>query len=207
MKRSFHDSQANLFAIAEGQGGFFTAKQAELAGFDRTNHAYHVRTGKWEREDRGIYRLKHYPLPMDCDLILWSLWSRDLNDAPQGVFSHETALRIFELSDIMPSKLHMTVPKKFRRGAAIPGILILHHADLKPGDVEEREGYRVTRPIRTVFDLAAEGGFPSNLLKQAFEEARKRGLITPAEARTAKLPGRIFGKRRAEKDCRRQPEG
>jgi len=196
MKRSFHENQANLFAIAEGQGGFFTAKQAEAAGFGRTNHTHHVRTGKWEREHRGIYRLTHFPLPTDSDLILWSLWSRDLDDAPQGVYSHETALRIFDLSDVMPSKLHMTVPKKFRRGAAIPAILILHHADLKHSDVEEREGYRVTRPVRTICDLAADGAFSVDLLKQAFQEARQRGLITPAEARSIDLPGWLADKKK-----------
>jgi hypothetical protein len=45
MKRSSEESQARLSAIAVAQGGFFTAKQAEEAGFDRTHHAYHVRAG------------------------------------------------------------------------------------------------------------------------------------------------------------------
>lgn len=188
MRRSFQESQARLFAVAEAQGGFFTAKQAEAAGFDRTNHAYHVRSGKWTREYRGIYRLKQFPLAPDSDLILWSLWSRGRDDEPQGVYSHETALRIFDLSDNMPAKLHMTVPSKFRRGAEIPAILVLHHADLAPADVEEREGFRVTRPMRTILDLLAAGGLPQDLLKQAFDEAKNRGLITAREAMSENLP-------------------
>ncbi len=186
MKRSFHESQAGLFAVAEAQGGFFTAKQAESAGFDRTNHAYHVRSGKWEREHRGIYRLKQYPLSPESDLILWSLWSRGRDDAPQGIYSHQTALRIFDLSDSMPAKLHMTVPSKFRRGAEIPAILVLHYADLEPVDIEEREGFRVTRPMRTILDLISTGGLPADLLKQAFDEARNRGLITAREVKVHK---------------------
>ena len=181
MKRSFHKSQADLFAIAEGQGGYFTAKQAVAVGFDRTNHAYHVRCGNWEREHRGIYRLKQYPLSPESDLILWSLWSRDRSDKPQGIYSHETALRIFELSDNMPAKLHMTVPGKFRRGPEIPPILVLHHADIKLSDVEDREGFRVTRPLRTILDLLDEGGLSMDLLKQAFDEAKARGLATSKE--------------------------
>jgi hypothetical protein len=39
VKRSYLESQSELFAIAQSQGGYFTAKQAEEAGFDRTNHA------------------------------------------------------------------------------------------------------------------------------------------------------------------------
>lgn len=181
MKRSFHESQARLFVVAEAQGGYFTAKQAKEAGFARTNHAYHVRSGKWQREYRGIYRLKQYPLPPDSDLILWSLWSRGRDDVPQGVYSHETALRIFDLSDNMPAKVHMTVPTKFRKGAEIPANLSLHYADLEPADVEEREGFRVTCPIRTILDLVATERLSKDLLKQAFSEARNRGLIKTRE--------------------------
>jgi predicted transcriptional regulator of viral defense system len=131
-------------------------------------------------------------------LILWSLWSRDVNDKPQGVYSHETALRIFDLSDIMPSKLQMTVPQNFRRQAPIPAILTLHHAMLEPHDVEEREGYRVTRPARTISDLSASRGFSPDLLKQAFEEARNRGLITGAETRFGNLPDWLVGSRKVK---------
>ena len=56
MKRSSQESKARLFAVAESQGGYFTAKQAEESGFDRTNHAYHVRAGNWEREYRVCFR-------------------------------------------------------------------------------------------------------------------------------------------------------
>lgn len=55
VKRSFQSPQARLFAVAQSQGGYFTAKQAEEAGFDRTNHAYHVRAQNWQREYRGIF--------------------------------------------------------------------------------------------------------------------------------------------------------
>ncbi len=131
MKRSSKENQANLFAIAEGQGGFFTAKQAEEAGFVRKHHDYHVQVGNWYREHRGIYRLVRFPSPERSDLILWSLWSRNREDNVQGVYSHQTALSIYDLSDLMPSKLHMTVPRNFRRSATAPSILALHHADIE----------------------------------------------------------------------------
>lgn len=199
MRRSFRENQLVLFAIAEGQGGFFTAKQAESAGFDRTNHSYHIRSGNWTREYRGIYRLAQYPAPPEADLILWFLWSRNREDAPQGVYSHATALRIYDLSDIMPAKIHMTVPQKFRRGAETPKGLVLHWDDIPPGDIEEREGFRVTRPLRTLRDLVAEGGLPRDLLKQAFEEAGSRGLITAKESRAVNFPAWLTGGKEGEK--------
>lgn len=175
------DSQAQLFAIAEGQCGFFTAKQAEVAGFQRSNHPYHVRSGNWVREGRGIFRLKQFPVAEEANLVLWSLWSRDRSDRPTGVYSHETALRIYDLSDVMPAKLHMTVPRSFRRNAPIPNVLVLHRANLQPTEVEERQGYRVTRPIKTLLDLIRAQTLPEEILRSAFAEASQKGLITQTE--------------------------
>ncbi len=171
----------HLFAIAQGQNGFFTAKQAEAAGFQRRNHSYHVRAGNWAREGRGIFRLKQFPMSDEADLVLWSLWSRDRADRPTGVYSHETALRIYDLSDLMPAKIHMTVPKAFRRNAPVPGVLVLHRAHLEPVEVEERHGYRVTRPIKTLLDLIEAGTLPEEILRSAFAEASQKGLITQSE--------------------------
>ena len=146
---------ARLSAVAQTQGGFFTAKQAKRAGFDPTHHTYHVRAGNWERVHRGIYRLARYPRPERSDLITWSLWSRDRrHDRPQGVFSHQTALSLYELSDVMPVELHLTVPPGFRRTAPPPAGLRLHHAELAAGEIREHEGYRVTSPLRAITDVA-----------------------------------------------------
>ena len=195
-KRSSKENQARLFAIAEGQGGFFTAKQAEEAGIDRTHHAYHVRMGNWQREHRGIYRLTQFPMPERSDLILWSLWSRGRDDEPQGVYSHQTALSLYDLSDLMPSKLHMTVPTKFRRMVETPSILALHYADLPRNQIEEREGYRVTRPIRAIVDVSQD--VSAEILSQAFAEARTRGLITEKDVEhyREKLPAFLFPTRK-----------
>jgi len=196
MKRSHRDSQARLFAVAQVQGGFFTAKQAEDAGFDRTHHAYHVRTGTWQREYRGIYRLTRFPMPERPDLILWFLWSRNRDDQIQGVYSHQTALSIYDLSDIMPAKLHMTVPNDFRRSAEIPPILVLHYDNLSADEIEERDGYRVTRPIRTIVDVRGE--VSEDLLSQAFREAKTRGLMTlpDVERYRNRLPRFISSRKR-----------
>lgn len=178
---SSRESFKQLLEFAEAQGGFFTAKQAKEAGFDERNHPYHVRVGNWVREHRGIYRLAYFPLPERPDLILWSLWSRDRRDIPQGVYSHQTALAIHDLSDLMPAKLHMTVPKDFRRNSEIPGTLMLHWADLPAKGVEERHGYRVTRPMQTLIDLLVDGNLPRDILQQALREGLQRGILQRSE--------------------------
>ena len=73
-----------------------------------------------------------------CRVRFW-LSSRNRDDIPQGVHSHETALSLHELSDAMPAKLHMTVPKTFRRMAPTPRPVVLHRSALDPADIETLE--------------------------------------------------------------------
>jgi hypothetical protein len=107
---------------------------------ERLLRHYHVRTGNWVREHRGICRLALFPEPKRSDLILWWLWSRNRSDEPKGVFSHRTALGLHELTDLMPAKIDLTVPKGFRRGAPIPRVLRLHHAGVPSSDCEAIDG-------------------------------------------------------------------
>lgn len=179
------DSYEHLFQIAEGQQGYFTAKQAEAAGFDKKNHHYHVRSGNWIWECRGVYRLSKFPIAEHPDMITWSLWSRDRSDHPRGVYSHETALSVYKLSDLMPAKLHMTVPPEFRRNAAIPEVLILHRARLQDQDIESMQGFRVTRPLKTIADLIAAGDVSAEHLQQAVRQAVQRGLISRTKVAAA----------------------
>lgn len=174
-------SSDKLFAIVEAQLGFFTCGQAVACGYPTSNHVYHLKTGAWRRELRGIYRLARFPAMEDAQYALWTLWSRNREGSPQGVFSHGTALSLFELSDVMPQKLHMTVPPHFRRNSAIPKILVLHRGRLSSDDVESRQGYSVTRPLRTVVDLLQDGGVSGDHLRQALQQALARGLVTRKE--------------------------
>jgi len=69
----------------------------------------------------------------------------------------------------MPSKLHMTVPRHFRRNSGIPEVLSLHRSDLSESDVEQMHGVRVTRPLRSVLDLLQSGHLDRNLIRQAID--------------------------------------
>lgn len=174
-------NQNQLFEIADRQQGFFTAKQAEECGYARSNFHLRLSSGEWTQEGRGIYRLARYPVTDRPELVLWSLWSRNLKDIPQGVWSHETALDIHELSDVMPSKMHMTVPRGFRRRIEIPKVLCLRYANLELSEIEERQGYRVTTPLRTLQDIFETEKVVDNFLAQALHQALERGLVAEEE--------------------------
>jgi hypothetical protein len=189
------DSEETLFRIAVSQGGYFTAMQARLAGFRDSNHNFHLRSGNWIREWRGVYRLARYPLRDDAQYSLWGVWSNGRQEKPRGAYSHETALALFGLSDLQPVRLHMTVPRGYRRLGKIPEILCLHHSDFRPEECEERSGYRVMRPFRTFIDLLHGGGVSPEFFRQAVRQALERGYLTRSQFRElGQLPrvGRRF---------------
>ena len=187
MPRQHRDAQRRLFEIAGAHEGFFTAKQAKAAGFAENTHPYHVHVGNWIREYRGIYRLALFPNAEHPDLVKWALWSRNRNEVTEGVYSHQTALSLYDLSDLNPAKLHMTVPNHFRRNSEVPGILVLHYADLSDEDVQESRGFKYTRPFRTILDLIVADTVERHFLRQALGQAIDRGLITRRQIKTAKL--------------------
>lgn len=186
MAYDHRDAVKRLYEIAEEQQGFFTTKQAKATGFAENTHPYHVQAGNWIREHRGIYRLANFPQGERPDLMLWYLWSRNRAEIPQGVYSHQTALSLEDLSDAMPAKLRMTVPLKFRRNSEIPRVLVLHYADIPESDIEIVHGVRVSKPMRTILDLLAEGDMPVLLLRQALREGLRRGIIRRGEIAEAR---------------------
>jgi predicted transcriptional regulator of viral defense system len=174
MPRSSREAARSLRAAAQDQGGYFTAKQARRSGYGYPHLEYHVSTGAFERVEHGLYRLADFPVAEDDDLIRLSLWSRNRADEPQAVVSHESALVLHELAELLPDEVHLTVPPGFRKEP--PQGCILHKAVLLPAEVEERIGFRVTNPLRTLLDIAA-GTTSQEQLEKAVAEALDRGLV------------------------------
>ena len=169
-----NDKEKQLTLIAANTGGYFTAKQAIQTGYSYRLQHYHKEQGHWDEIDRGVFRLAHYPDSPHEDLIRWSLWSRDRDDKPQAVISHETALTVHESGDTMPGKVHLTVPPGFRKDP--PGGCVLHQASLGPDVIEKHNGFFVTNPIQTLIDVA-EGNMSADYLESAIRDMYAKGLI------------------------------
>jgi predicted transcriptional regulator of viral defense system len=170
------DKLTALFEVAEPQDGYFTAKQAHAAGYSQRMQSYHVSNGDWEREQRGVFRLKHFRDRFD-DYMVWYLWSNNRQGKSQGVFSHDTALAIHELSTWTANKIHMTVPKRFRRFKEIPAGLQLHYGDLSQEFVSIKNRVPVTTPLKTLLDLLASEVVPRHHLLEAMQQCVQAGLI------------------------------
>ena len=137
---------------------------------------YYVNEGQLERPLRGIYRIVRYPPAEHEDLTVIWLWS-----AHEGVFSHETALALHELSDAMSDVRYLTVPASWsQRRLRIPDGVELVYANVA---VQERNWVGpvpVTSPRRTLIDCIA-GAVSPELVEQAAAQAVHRGLLSKAE--------------------------
>lgn len=168
------ERKAELFKLADQQAGYFTASQAKALGFsDRVQH-HHKIQGNWLEAGWGLYRLRDYPHSENEDLVRLSLWSRNKQGQVQAVVTHDTALRLYGLSDWMPSQYHLTVPPGFRK-QPLEGV-VLHKAIVEESDFEDHGNYWVTTPLRTLLDLAGDG-FSLEHLEVAVQQALQRGLV------------------------------
>ncbi len=161
---------------AAAQEGFCTTEQAGAAGYSAQLLVHHVKGGTIERVRRGIYRIKHYPPAENEELVIAWLWSEQ-----QGVMSHETALALHDLSDVLPHRVHLTLPSAWRkRRFRIPGNIVLHFADLLAKERAWIGPVPMTNPARTLNDCASAGTSPE-LLQQAAQQALRRGIVTRAQ--------------------------
>lgn len=178
-----------LFEVVSEQAGYFTTAQATACGYSSSLRAYHVKHGRWVRVRRGIYRLSEYPSSEHEEVIAAWLWAgKDV-----AVVSHESALDMLDLSDVIPGTIHITIPRSRRYRPATAGIT-LHTTtrEFMPGEVITRGGVRVTSALRTILDCAETGTAPEQIIA-AVSQAVDRGLATTRQLETgaASRGGRV----------------
>ncbi|MCV2393706.1 type IV toxin-antitoxin system AbiEi family antitoxin domain-containing protein [Actinotalea sp. M2MS4P-6] len=164
-----------LYDVAESQAGYFTAGQAIEAGMDRSTLRYHARPGgRYERVGRGIYRLRHFPSsPLEHVVAAWL----PLRPA-HAVVSHESALELYDLADVIPDAVHVSLPRSQRGQRPRAGVRL--HTLARPlgaGEVRDVAGIATTTPERTIIDCAETGTQPEQI-ELAIRQALQRGLTT-----------------------------
>jgi len=170
-----------LYRIAESQAGYFTAEQALDSGMDRSTLIHHARPGgRYERVRRGLYRLRHFPSSQHEHVV--AAW---LVLPSPAVVSHESALELYELSDVIPNAVHITLPRAKRGQRPRPGVRF-HTLEHPPGPNEIRRvaGVLATSPERTIID-SLEAGTQPEQVELAVRQALERGLTTTRRLRAA----------------------
>jgi predicted transcriptional regulator of viral defense system len=174
-----HDA---LYKQAEAQAGYFTAQQAVDAGMDRSTLSHHARPGgRYERIRPGLYRMRHFPSsPFEHVTAAWL----PLRGA-DAVVSHESALEMHELSDLIPDAVDLTMPCSERGARRRQGVQ-LHTTSNPPSEAEIQtiSGLPVTNPERSIVD-ALEAGAQPEQIEMAVSQALRRGLTTSKRLRAA----------------------
>ncbi len=166
------DWAAKLYPVAEGQAGYFTRQQAAEIGVDSARLARQTAAGRLARVAPGVYRLVQFPASPHEDLMI--AW---LQTGPGSVISHDSALALYDLSDALPTEVHVTVPRSASRRRSG---MRLHTQRLEPSEVTRRNGMTVTTVSRTIADMAF-AGLAEELITQAVQDALTRGLALPEE--------------------------
>lgn len=181
-----HDQHApdftELYRLAEEQGGFLSASQARERGFSRALLSYHARPGgRLERVAHGLYRLALFPTtPFDHVYSAWVAAGPAI-----AVVSHESALELYELADVIPDQVHLTIPRE-QRWRKPPRGVRLHTmtGNFDEDEVRRWRGLRITSPERSLLD-SAESGVQPEQVQRAVADALRRGLVTSASLLTS----------------------
>ena len=93
-----------IIRMAKVNNGTVTTAMVVAAGFSRGNIKHLVDKGMIEKSARGVY-------------ILPEIWDDEIfnlqNRFKRGIYSHETALFLWDLTDRTPNKYHMTFPVNY----------------------------------------------------------------------------------------------
>jgi predicted transcriptional regulator of viral defense system len=170
-----------LATIAADQQGLVTPADAREAGIDPHRLVDMERRGTIERAARGVYRFPLLaPNPELGQLAEATLWADR-----RGTLSHDTALDLHELCDINPAQIHITIPTAYRLQKPVPKLYRIHRGNLEKGERTFYEGIPIVTPYRAIAE-GIESGIRADLLRQAIDVARRRGLIRdpqPAQLR------------------------
>ena len=136
---------------ADLQNGVLSRAQALSAGITDHVIATHLKRGRWQRLQPGVYATFSGVPSADC-----RLWAAVLRAGPRALLSHQTAARLWGMPGPATAAIHVTVP----RGSPVtsaPG-LIVHYSQR----VTQARHPAVIPPRTTVeetaLDLASAAG-------------------------------------------------
>jgi hypothetical protein len=163
-----------IAAIAADQHGYVTTADARDHGIAPINLSRMAQREILERRATGVYRLRLTPVgPRDAYMEA-TLWPQR---GVRGVLSQETALALYEMSDVNPASIHIAVPVAHRVRRAVPRIYRLHHEDLDPTDVTAFDGIPIVTPAHAVRQ-AATAGLGDALVGQAIDHGEQSGRLS-----------------------------
>jgi hypothetical protein len=177
---------SRLASLASRQYGIVTARQLSALGISTTERRYRVRIGRLHPIHRGVYAVGHRDLSENaCFIAAVAAIGAD------AALSHASAAALWGLME-SDGDVHVTTTRSIKPR---PGIRLHVVRALPPTDVTRHHGIPVTRPARTVLDVAQ--GLSEPKLRRLVHEGEVQRLVTNDDLRERlhRSPGRRGGPR------------
>jgi predicted transcriptional regulator of viral defense system len=166
-----------LFDIAAENGGYFGTRHCTRTGYSasRLRDILHARQS--EMVGRSVYRAVQIPERVLQDLMEHWLWS-----GLAGIFSHDTALALHDLSERLSTRIHMTLPLSWKaQKLTAPKGVVLHYARIGKPFRRWNTHVPTTAPYRAILDCIEAGRGP-DVLNFAITRAMAHGKISREQA-------------------------
>jgi predicted transcriptional regulator of viral defense system len=170
-----------LREVALDQYGFITTAQAVEEGVSHAALSTMVARDRLDRVAHGVYRVPQVA-ETECDQYqLAVLWT----GVPEACLSHDTALAVWDISDINPDRIHITVARDRRIRRAGGERYVIHYEDVQAKNVTWWQGIRAV-DVATAIAQGIASGVPTYLIRQALDRAgRTSHLPAPDRERLA----------------------
>jgi predicted transcriptional regulator of viral defense system len=176
-----------LREVALDQHGFVTTAQAVDEGVSHAELSMMVARGRLEHVAHGVYRVPQVATTEFDQYRLAVLWT----GTPEACLSHDTALVAWEVSEINPDRIHLTVAchRRIRRSGG--GLYVVHHQDLAARQVTWWQGIPTVK-VPTAIAQCIASGVPTYLIRQALDRAGRTSRLPTADTEqlTAALEAR-----------------
>jgi hypothetical protein len=151
MARSTQHRDARIARLGARQGAVFSRAQAHTVGFTDPSIQRRVRSGTWERDHQGVYRLAGAPRTWQSEI-----WAALLAAGPLAAVTHETALRLHGSEHVPTRPLTLTVAHGGH--PRVRGAFVHQIDDLRPHHLVTVDGLPVSDPARAVVEVSATLG-------------------------------------------------
>ena len=130
--------------LASEQAGYFTTAQAAEFATSPSLLSYYAASGTVPRVYPGAYRYRDFPYtPHEEIVAAWLAVGKET-----AVVSHESALDLWDLTDLIPDAIHLTVSRSRRNLPKLPGMQI-HTTTRRLREEDVGRSRRSERPLHS----------------------------------------------------------
>lgn len=163
---------AGIASLAGSQHGVFTRGQAIGLGATRSEIGWRLKTGRWTSVRPRVYAVAGAQHTWQQKALAVCLFLGD-----EAVISHEAAAAHTNVAGFARGRIVVTIPARRNRPSSLRDVKIhVTKHPLLPSEITRIDGILVTRPARTLLDLAATS--PKEKIEIALDDLLRRRVVT-----------------------------